>query len=435
MNVMFYRFCRLYHLGIRPVFVFDGKDRPNIKRNQFVNTKAPDTAIIRKIKGLIKLFGFAEWVAYGEAEAECAVLQRLDYVDMVMTGDVDVFLFGARRILRQWPTNDGSLCGCYDTCWFDLDRSDLILIAILRGSDYQAGIKGIGIKLAEGLARAKHHTCLMEAMQNDKTISFDDPRVKALFDALECEIRTNKSGHLKRTYKNIDLNPSPDHFWILKEFIHPTTHIENKKYVVQARQLREFLDRDHASIPDFGSLGPYCREHFDWSKRTVLNRFKTKLYPAYILHEVRLRAWKTTSPRRSFNETAFPHQTTVDGFYRPTKDYRTFDDDGQAIIARIWQHKVVMDRKFYRVQWHDNVLDRFLAPVRTKLEAVEDFYLQNNIGSNAFYQHENEDDVSPACRQWVESGILSTAYPDMVEQYETKAQRRPARQVAQDIIL
>ncbi|KAL0098173.1 PIN domain-like protein [Phycomyces blakesleeanus] len=437
MNVMFYRFCRIYHLGIRPVFVFDGEGRPNMKRKQFVNTRIPDTIAMRKLKSLIKLFGFAEWLAYGEAEAECAVLQRLGYVDLVMTGDVDVFLFGARRVLRHWPSKDGFPCGCYDTSWFNLDRSDLILIAILRGSDYQDGIKGIGIKLAEGLARAKHHTLLMQAMQNDKTLSFDDPRVNALFESLACEIRTNKSGHLSRTYKNIDLSPSPEHFWILKEFINPTTRIENKDFVVQAHKLKEFLDRDQAPSPDFGSLGPYCRENFEWSQKVVLTRFKAKLYPAYILHKVRLKAWKAVTPSRSFKKKhpLRTQQTTVDTFYRSTKDYRNAEND-QAIIARIWQHKIVMDRKFYRVQWHDTALDQFLAPIRTKLKAVENFYLQNDFGTNAFHPNENEDDFSPACRQWVESSILSTAYPDIVEAYEIKSQSKPTKKIAsQDVYI
>lgn len=39
--------------------------------------------------------------APGEAEAELAVLNCLGYIDAVLTDDSDIFVFGARVIIRK----------------------------------------------------------------------------------------------------------------------------------------------------------------------------------------------------------------------------------------------------------------------------------------------------------------------------------------------
>jgi hypothetical protein len=53
-------------------------------------------------KELLPLFGFPHYMAPGEAEAECAGLQRNSFIDAVMGEDVDAIIFGSSITLRRW---------------------------------------------------------------------------------------------------------------------------------------------------------------------------------------------------------------------------------------------------------------------------------------------------------------------------------------------
>src|SRR5262249_24074047 len=104
--------CLLWWLGINAIFVFDGAARPSWKRGKIVRPAAPAVARFEtECESLIELFGFAVHRAYGEAEAECAVMQRLGHVDLILTDDVDAFLFGASAVMRNWST-EGNQSSC-----------------------------------------------------------------------------------------------------------------------------------------------------------------------------------------------------------------------------------------------------------------------------------------------------------------------------------
>ena len=112
-------FSKMYHLArlpIQVILIYDGEGRPNTKRGgQVRGTPHWLTSYTRK---LADLFGFVNHTvsmltkcmsmmltnslkAPGEAEAELALLNRLGYIHAVMTDDVDVFLFGALRVVRK----------------------------------------------------------------------------------------------------------------------------------------------------------------------------------------------------------------------------------------------------------------------------------------------------------------------------------------------
>ncbi|KAI9307710.1 PIN domain-like protein, partial [Cunninghamella echinulata] len=168
LRTIFYRCCKLYNLGIKAVFVFDGDQRPSYKRKRNINTNLVNTTEHHLLIAMLKLFKFMVWQASGEAEAECAVLQRLGYVDLVITTDIDVFLFGAQRVLRNFPMSSNEPAICMDSEWIKnttmLDRSDLILMGLISGSDYFSGVNQVGIQLACSLARSKHHIKFMDAL-------------------------------------------------------------------------------------------------------------------------------------------------------------------------------------------------------------------------------------------------------------------------------
>lgn len=106
--------------------------------------------------------------APGDAEAECAWLQRLGVVDYVVSDDSDCLVFGAFKVLRLFNrfkeyVDDKPQASSEDyyvtpvhmdrvTEATGLDRGRLVLLAILRGNDFSTGAEGIGITRAKEIA-------------------------------------------------------------------------------------------------------------------------------------------------------------------------------------------------------------------------------------------------------------------------------------------
>lgn len=108
-------------------------------------------SMIHDVQELLRRFGIPFITAPMEAEAQCAELFRLKMVDGIITDDSDCFLFGGSRIYRNM-FNQKRYVECYFSEEVDqkigLDREKLIELAILLGSDYTEGIKGVGPVLA-----------------------------------------------------------------------------------------------------------------------------------------------------------------------------------------------------------------------------------------------------------------------------------------------
>lgn len=107
--------------------------------------------MIQDVQELLKRFGIPFITAPMEAEAQCAELYRLQMVDGIITDDSDCFLFGGSRVYKNM-FNQKQYVECYFNEEIDhkigLDRIKLIELALLLGSDYTEGIKGIGPVLA-----------------------------------------------------------------------------------------------------------------------------------------------------------------------------------------------------------------------------------------------------------------------------------------------
>lgn len=57
LRILFFRLCRLLTLPVIPIFVFDGPERPSIKRGVQVKSKTPH-ALTGGFKAFIEAFGF-----------------------------------------------------------------------------------------------------------------------------------------------------------------------------------------------------------------------------------------------------------------------------------------------------------------------------------------------------------------------------------------
>ncbi|XP_069030634.1 DNA excision repair protein ERCC-5 homolog [Embiotoca jacksoni] len=96
---------------------------------------------------LLRLFGVPFLVAPMEAEAQCAALDRADQTNGTITDDSDVWLFGGRHVYRNFFSQNkyvehyqyGDLQN-----QLGLDRTKMINLAYLLGSDYTEGVPGVG---------------------------------------------------------------------------------------------------------------------------------------------------------------------------------------------------------------------------------------------------------------------------------------------------
>ncbi|XP_044056288.1 DNA excision repair protein ERCC-5 isoform X2 [Siniperca chuatsi] len=96
---------------------------------------------------LLRLFGVPFLVAPMEAEAQCAALDRTDHTHGTITDDSDVWLFGGRHVYKNFFSQN-KYVEYYQYSdlqnQLGLDRTKLINLAYLLGSDYTEGVPGVG---------------------------------------------------------------------------------------------------------------------------------------------------------------------------------------------------------------------------------------------------------------------------------------------------
>ncbi|GLG95783.1 Flap endonuclease 1 [Gryllus bimaculatus] len=96
---------------------------------------------------LLQLFGVPYVLAPMEAEAQCAFLDRLSLTDGTITDDSDIWLFGGQKVYKNFFDQKKHVLQFRDIDIlqsFKLTRSQLVLLALLVGSDYTTGVPGVG---------------------------------------------------------------------------------------------------------------------------------------------------------------------------------------------------------------------------------------------------------------------------------------------------
>jgi flap endonuclease-1 len=191
-----YRTANLVEAGVRPVFVFDGPPHPLKTETLLARSERRDKALVeyeaakeagdteasfskaqqasrltlpmvQQAQELLGGLGIPVVQAPGEGEAQAAVMCAAGSVDAVCSQDFDALLFGAPVLLRYLNGGRRKLPG--KRIWVDVEpeairldetlegmqatREQLVDAAILIGTDYNPGIRGIGPKKALQLIR------------------------------------------------------------------------------------------------------------------------------------------------------------------------------------------------------------------------------------------------------------------------------------------
>ena len=281
LRTLYYRLLRLLALSIQPLFVFDGSQKPPFKRG---NKTTSNAACLPNFltKELLKNFGFPYHTAPGEAEAECALLQKEGIVDAVLSEDVDTLMFGCTLSLRNWtaeavrgnkgPTHVNVYHAATTKTKTRLDNEGMILVALMSGGDYiPAGIPGCGIKTACEAAKAGfgHDLCKLSRKDSDG--------LKQWRERLERELRTNEGKLFRQRHKALKIPESFPNMTILSYYTNPVVSSADK-----VARLRDEIKWDSdVNVP---GLRIFVSEAFDWQYLSGAKKFIRGLAPALLVH-------------------------------------------------------------------------------------------------------------------------------------------------------
>ena len=112
------------------------------------DAEAISDEMLMEVKQLLQLFGIPYMVAPAEAESQCVALERLGMVSGIVTDDSDAFVFGGKVIYKN-IFEEQKYTEVYNTADAEremrLDQNSMVALAMLLGSDYTGGVKGVGI--------------------------------------------------------------------------------------------------------------------------------------------------------------------------------------------------------------------------------------------------------------------------------------------------
>lgn len=283
MRTLYYRLLRLLSLAIQPLFIFDGPNKPPFKRNSKTHSNGASLPNYLT-KQLLKFFGFPFHTAPGEAEAECALLQKKGIVDAVLSEDVDTLMFGCGLTLRNWssegtrgnksPTHVSMYTTEATKQVCSLDSDGMILIALMSGGDYiPAGVPGCGIKIAHEAAKAGFGYDLCRIPRKD-VVGFQQWREK-----LNHELKSNSSGYFRAKHKSLIIPDTFPNMTVLGYYTDPIVSTAEETVRISSAIVWN-------TDIDINGLRNFVAEAFEWHHLSGAQKFVRGLAPALLIRQL-----------------------------------------------------------------------------------------------------------------------------------------------------
>jgi Holliday junction resolvase YEN1 len=416
-RTFYYRLQRLISTSIQAVFIFDGPHKPPFKRNKRTGQNG---AVVPNLltKQLLKLFGFPFYMAPGEAEAECALLQREGIVDAVLSEDVDTLMFGCGRTLRNW-SSEGSRgnkspthVSVYDAKATKegrsgLDREGMVLIALMSGGDYiTEGIPGCGIKVACEAARAGYGKSLCQILRSDTA------GMEAWRQNIAHEIRTNESKHFRVKHKTLQIPDGFPNREVLGYYTHPVVSSASK-----IQKLKEEIAWD--GEVDVQGLRLFVAEAFDWTHKTGAKKFIRGMAPAILIHKLRTRSHRRDSEYGDVILTAMNEMELVRAICGKRNHFST---DGIPELRVIYHPAEIMGIDLDAEEDDSGDYGRDgLAPVNDDNqieEYVSDDGASRSRSTSPSKRAASKYDPTQPDKAWIPEIIAKVGIPLKVEDYE-----------------
>lgn len=239
---LFHRTINLMEAGIKPCFVFDGQ-APELKadvqeQRRAIKEKATKEhkkalekgdieearkwgqqtsrltkEMVSESKKLLSAMGLPYVQAIGEGEAQAAWMVKEKMVYAVVSQDYDSLLFGAPLLVRNlsvggkrklpgkqaYVTVKPQKISLIDTLNdLKIVKEQLIKLAILLGTDYNKGVKGIGPKKALEIVRAQQFGKYTDEVKHWKRVEqmFLEPPIAKDFNLIWTEPDKNEIYHI-----------------------------------------------------------------------------------------------------------------------------------------------------------------------------------------------------------------------------------------------
>ncbi|KAH8102504.1 hypothetical protein BXZ70DRAFT_928765 [Cristinia sonorae] len=460
-RLLFYRLLNLLEHPILPLVVFDGRERPRVKRGSKLG-KTGSHKLTKKLKEMLDAFGIEWREAKGEAEAELAFLNREGYIDAILTDDVDAFAFGAKMIIKNASKNlsgnksnpalDSNEKESETHHWvydaeairnhseIGLTRGGLILFALLSGGDYDTdGAKGFGRTTARALARCGFGDRLLQAfelMHGQNMGTF----LAQWRDEVNSELRTNSRGFLTRTSTTLTLPPYFPNLEVLKYYVNPVASLQSNGG--GGRHLR---DRGNLSI---SRLAGFCEEHFDeWaSRRQILNRFRNLVWEAAVMQLLRRAALEADEKERlkrgadgnngirgpltpAVEEGVGTHYTLVKR-YLDTEPLDPFDRISAAFANRqvdpsqrmiVDPSPIIQKVVGYREHASTDALPQYRVVINPiHMVKLAEAGIKGKYPEPATKKQKKKPDSEPhdLDKHWISASMMRQVHPGLVQEYE-----------------
>ncbi|KAL7717782.1 hypothetical protein QTN25_004847 [Entamoeba marina] len=174
--------------------------------------------------------------APGEAEAECCELQSTGVCEFIATNDSDALVFGGKKIIKNFLQSDIDM-SLVDVTNFKYKRTDFIFLALLLGSDYCVGVKGVGIKRS---------TQILDTFKN--IYSFTDC-IRSGITSVDID------KNLKKLCSRLVLEPSFPRDEVIKAYESPNVNIDTPKFLWNYKDVSELLK--------------YAKNELDWNDYSI----------------------------------------------------------------------------------------------------------------------------------------------------------------------
>jgi len=212
---LIYRTANLMEFGIKPIYVFDGEPHPlkakTVGERRIIRAKAREEwaealekgdierartkamassrltdEMIASSKGLLEKLGLPYIQAPGEGEAQASVIVAKEDAWGTASQDYDALLFGCPSLVRNLTVTGRRKMPRknvyvevvpelidlgFNLGELSISREQLVDLAILVGTDFNEGIRGIGPKKALGLVR-KHGA--LEVVMKEKNLEVEN---------------------------------------------------------------------------------------------------------------------------------------------------------------------------------------------------------------------------------------------------------------------
>ncbi|KAJ7497127.1 PIN domain-like protein [Mycena latifolia] len=295
LRALFFRLCSIAEWPILPLFVFDGRKRPKVKRGSKMG-KSGSYPLSQPMKDMLGHFGMQWCEATGEAEAELACLNQDGLIDAIITDDCDALIFGGKTIIRNASLDlsgnkanpaldaNGNASKHHVMVYTadavrraGLSRGALLLFALLAGGDYHSGVPNVGKVTASGLARCGFGDRLLEAFEHK-----NEQQLKTFLVGwraeMNAELRSNSRGYLKQRNTSLTIPPDFPDFEVLANYAAPVRD--------KSSGGRAIRDNRDINLP---ALAEFCEDKFsEWGHRSaIIKRFRTLLWQPAVMHVLR----------------------------------------------------------------------------------------------------------------------------------------------------